>query len=194
MRLFALRGAATVDANEADQILDATEALMREIMARNDLRPADVVSCIFTLTPDLDAEFPAVAARRLGFDRVPLLCAREVPVPGAMPRVIRALIHFYADEDHEVAPRLPRRGAEPARRPRVGTMSAMAHRVLRARSAASRPIPSRRGYALPDDVALHGLQRVARTRRCPRWSTRSRARSARSTATPTRPTPACGAP
>jgi chorismate mutase len=102
MRLFALRGAATVDANEADQILGATEALMREIMARNDLRPADVVSCIFTLTPDLDAEFPAVAARRLGFDRVPLLCARELPVPGALPRVIRALIHFYADEDHEV--------------------------------------------------------------------------------------------
>ncbi len=102
MRLFALRGAATVDANEAGQILEATEALMREIMERNDLRPAEVVSCIFTLTPDLDAEFPAVAARRLGFDRVPLLCAREVPVPGAMPRVIRALIHFYAEEDHDV--------------------------------------------------------------------------------------------
>jgi chorismate mutase len=102
MRLFALRGAAAVDANEADQILAATEMLIREIMERNGLRPADVVSCIFTLTPDLDAEFPAVAARRLGFDRVPLLCAREVPVPGAMPRVIRALIHFYADEDHHV--------------------------------------------------------------------------------------------
>jgi chorismate mutase len=102
MRLFALRGAATVDANEPDQILAGTERLMREIMERNGLRPADVVSCIFTLTPDLDAEFPAVAARRLGFDRVPLLCAREVPVPGAMPRVIRTLIHFYADEDHDV--------------------------------------------------------------------------------------------
>jgi len=102
MRLFALRGAATVGANEADEILAATESLMRAIMDRNALQPADVVSCIFTLTPDLDAEFPAVAARRLGFDRVPLLCAREVPVPGAMPRVIRALIHFYADERHEV--------------------------------------------------------------------------------------------
>ena len=102
MRLFALRGAATVDANEADQILAATEGLLREIMDRNGLQPADVVSCIFTLTPDLDAEFPAVAARRLGVDRVPLLCAREVPVPGAMPRVIRTLIHFYAEEDHDV--------------------------------------------------------------------------------------------
>jgi chorismate mutase len=100
MRLFALRGATTVDRNEPDAILGATEALMREIMERNALGPADVVSCIFTLTDDLDAEFPAVAARKLGFDRVPLLCAREVPVPGALPMVIRVLIHYYAAEDH----------------------------------------------------------------------------------------------
>jgi chorismate mutase len=100
MRLFALRGATTVDRNEADTILDATEALMREIMDRNTLGPDDVVSCIFTLTNDLDAEFPAVAARKLGFDRVPLLCAREVPVPGALPMVIRVLIHYYADDGH----------------------------------------------------------------------------------------------
>src|SRR5215210_5708998 len=102
MRLFALRGATTVDANDGDQILDATEMLIRAIMERNALAPEHVVSAIFTLTPDLDAEFPAVAARRLGFDAVPLLCAREVPVPGALPRVIRALIHFYAAEGHEV--------------------------------------------------------------------------------------------
>ena len=100
MRLFALRGAASVDRNEPDAILTATEALMQEIMDRNELDPDDVVSCIFTLTDDLDAEFPAVAARRLGFDRVPLLCAREVPVPGALPMVIRVLIHYYADADH----------------------------------------------------------------------------------------------
>src|SRR3954466_9623648 len=93
MRLFALRGATTVDRNEPDAILDATEALMQEIMERNDLGPDSVVSCIFTLTDDLDAEFPAVAARRLGFERVPLLCAREVPVPGSLPMVIRVLIH-----------------------------------------------------------------------------------------------------
>ena len=102
MRLLALRGAITVPANQAEAILDATEELMHELLERNALAPPDLVSCIFTLTPDLDAEFPAVAARRLGFDRVPLLCAREVPVPGAMPRVIRALIHFYADEAHDV--------------------------------------------------------------------------------------------
>lgn len=101
MRLFALRGASSVDQNDAQAIIGATEWLMREIMRRNSIGPDDVVSCIFTLTEDLDAEFPAVAARNLGFDRVPLLCAREVPVPGSLPKVIRVLIHYYADEDHE---------------------------------------------------------------------------------------------
>jgi chorismate mutase len=100
MRLFALRGATTVDANDAESIIGATESLMLEILERNALRPDDAVSCIFTLTNDLDAEFPAVAARKLGFDRVPLLCAQEVPVPGALPMVIRVLIHYYADDGH----------------------------------------------------------------------------------------------
>jgi chorismate mutase len=97
MRLFALRGATTVQDNDAEQILAATEELMRELMARNALAAEDLVSCIFTLTEDLDAEFPAVAARRMGLDRVPLMCAREVPVPGSLPRVIRVLVHCYAD-------------------------------------------------------------------------------------------------
>jgi len=100
MRLFALRGATSVDANDSPAILAATEELMRQIMDRNAIGPDDVVSCIFTLTDDLDAEFPAVAARKLGFDRVPLLCAREVPVPGALGRVIRVLIHYYAQDGH----------------------------------------------------------------------------------------------
>ena len=100
MRLFALRGASSVDQNEPQAIIGATEWLLREIMKRNELIPDDVVSCIFTLTEDLDAEFPAVAARNIGFDRVPLLCAREVPVPGAVPKVIRILMHYYAPDVH----------------------------------------------------------------------------------------------
>lgn len=100
MRLFALRGANTVEANESGAILDATDELMRELMERNELAAEAMVSCIFTMTGDLDAEFPAVAARRLGLDRVPLLCAREVSVPGSLPRVIRVLVHYYDDEDH----------------------------------------------------------------------------------------------
>jgi chorismate mutase len=101
MRLFALRGANSVERNEAQAILDATDELMRELMARNELEPDSLVSVIFTLTDDLDAEFPAVAARRLGLDRVPLLCTREVPVPGSLPRVLRVLAHYYAPEGHE---------------------------------------------------------------------------------------------
>src|SRR3954467_1988054 len=95
MRLIALRGANTVPANEPAAILSATDELMHALMDRNALAADDIVSCIFTLTADLDAEFPAVAARQMGLSRVPLLCAREIPVPGALPRVIRVLMHCY---------------------------------------------------------------------------------------------------
>jgi chorismate mutase len=101
MRLIALRGATSVQANESTRIVEATEELMAELMARNGLGPEDLVSCIFTLTEDLDAEFPAVAAREMGLSAVPLLCAREIPVPGALPRIIRVLIHCYAPAHHE---------------------------------------------------------------------------------------------
>ena len=102
-RLWALRGAIQVERNDADSILAAAEQLMRELMQRNGLVPERMVSCLFTVTEDLDAEFPAVAARRVGLDSVSLLCAREVPVPGAMERVIRVLVHYYAAPDHEPA-------------------------------------------------------------------------------------------
>jgi chorismate mutase len=100
VRVFALRGANSASRNDAESILGATDELMRELMERNRLDPDSLVSVIFTLTPDLDAEFPAVAARRLGLDRVPLLCAQEVPVPGSLPRVIRVLVHYYAHDGH----------------------------------------------------------------------------------------------
>jgi len=100
-RLFALRGAISVSHNAARDILEATTELMQAIMQRNSLSPENVVSCIFTSTDDLDEEFPAVAARAVGFERVPLLCAREIGVRQSMPRVIRVLIHYYAGEEHE---------------------------------------------------------------------------------------------
>jgi chorismate mutase len=96
-RLWAVRGAIQVERNDAEAILGATEELVGELMRRNGLAGESMVSCIFTVTADLDAEFPAVAARRLGLDSVPLLCAKEVDVPGAMERVIRVLVHYYAD-------------------------------------------------------------------------------------------------
>ena len=98
MKLRALRGAITVDDNDADAILDATEELMRAILDQNSLDAAHLVSCIFTCSDVLDAEFPAVAARRMGLSSVPLLCAREIHVSGALPRVIRVLEHCYADD------------------------------------------------------------------------------------------------
>jgi chorismate mutase len=99
-RLYALRGAISVERNDAQDIVDATTELMQAIMGRNSLTPEMVVSCIFTATNDLNAEFPAVAARAIGFQNVPLLCAREIPVPRSMARVIRVLIHYYAEEGH----------------------------------------------------------------------------------------------
>jgi chorismate mutase len=98
MRLRALRGATTVEQNDAEAILAATDELVREVLERNALSHEDLVSCIFTCTSDLDAEFPAVAARQMGLSDVPLLCAREIEVPGALPRVIRLLLHCYADD------------------------------------------------------------------------------------------------
>lgn len=102
MRLRALRGATTVEENTAEAILAATDELVREVIERNRLETEDMVSCLFTCTDDLDAEFPAVAARRLGLSGVPLLCMRELAVPDALPRVIRLMLHCYADPATEV--------------------------------------------------------------------------------------------
>jgi chorismate mutase len=102
-RLWAVRGATQVERNDAESILAASEELMRELIERNGLAPEAMVSCVFTATDDLDAEFPAVAARNVGLDAVPLLCAREMPVPGSMERVIRVLVHYYAPVGHEPA-------------------------------------------------------------------------------------------
>jgi chorismate mutase len=99
-RLYALRGATSVPENSAAAILSATEQLMAALIERNELAIDQFVSCIFTTTEDLNAEFPALAARRLGFDRVPLICTREIDVPGSLPRVIRVLAHYYAPSGH----------------------------------------------------------------------------------------------
>ena len=99
-RLWAVRGAAQADANDEESILAATRELVSELMSRNGLEPGVFVSVIFTCTDDLDAQFPAVAARELGFGQVPLLCNREMDVPGAMERVIRLLAHYYGPIDH----------------------------------------------------------------------------------------------
>ena len=100
-RVFAVRGAAQADRNDRESILAAADELIRELMVRNQLAPEAMISCILTCTDDLNAEFPAVAARALGLDQVPLLCTREMDVPGSLERVIRAMVHYYAAPDHE---------------------------------------------------------------------------------------------
>ena len=89
-----IRGATTVDADEAGQVLSATGELLEAILSVNQLEDFDeVVSAIFTTTSDLSSTFPAEAARELGMHQLPLLCASEIPVPGSMPRCIRVLLH-----------------------------------------------------------------------------------------------------
>ncbi len=90
-----VRGASTVERNGAAEIIERTLELLRILIASNGISPADVASATFTVTADLDAEFPALAVRSLpGWEDVPLLCAREIPVPGSLPRCVRVLIHW----------------------------------------------------------------------------------------------------
>jgi chorismate mutase len=93
----AVRGAVQVEANESAAILGGTAELVTEVMSRNTLSTDQVISVLFTATSDLDAEFPALAARKLGFQEVPLLCCSEIPVPGALPRVVRLLMHVETE-------------------------------------------------------------------------------------------------
>lgn len=93
MTVRAVRGATQVDADERELILDGIRELVTVVLERNQLTPDDLISVVFTATPDLKAEFPAYAARQLGITDVPFLCATEIDVPGAMPRVLRLLAH-----------------------------------------------------------------------------------------------------
>jgi chorismate mutase len=102
-RIWGVRGAVRAERNDAGSILAATRDLINALTERNELVPASFVSVIFTCTDDLDAEFPAVAARELGFGEVPLLCNREMNVPGSMEHVIRVLAHYYGPANRKPA-------------------------------------------------------------------------------------------
>jgi chorismate mutase len=98
MPIRGIRGAITVTADEPELILQATRELLEEILAENGgMQPEDIASAIFTVTDDLASTFPAQAARQMGWDLVPMLCAREIPVPNSLPRVIRALVQWNTD-------------------------------------------------------------------------------------------------
>jgi chorismate mutase len=107
----AVRGAVQVGGNDRAEILAGTAELVTEVMTRNDLSTDDVISVVFTATPDLTAEFPALAARKLGFQEVPLLCASEIDVPGAMPRVVRLMMYIETDKPRSAVQHVYLRGA-----------------------------------------------------------------------------------
>ncbi len=100
-RLVAVRGATTVEADTPEQIQERTGEVLTAILERNSINPSDIVSIIFTVTPDLVSDFPAVAARNLGLSRTPLLCSQEIPVAGSVERCIRVLMYAYSPQTKE---------------------------------------------------------------------------------------------
>ncbi|MFE1958630.1 chorismate mutase [Streptomyces sp. NPDC059479] len=99
MTIRAVRGAVQLEHDEKDHLRDRVKALIKEVLERNELTQDDVISVIFTSTPDLHSEFPAVAARQFGLLDVPLMCAQELDIEGALPRVVRILAHVETDLD-----------------------------------------------------------------------------------------------
>ena len=111
MAVRAVRGATQVDEDDRQQVLDATTELLTAVLERNGLEHEDLISVVFTATPDLRSEFPAYAARQMGITDVPLLCASEIDVPGAMPRVLRLLAHVDTDRPRSEVRHVYLRGA-----------------------------------------------------------------------------------
>jgi len=115
MRLRAVRGAIRVPSDEGEVLLGSTERLLSSMLQRNEIDTDDLVSIMFTATDDLRSVFPAEAARRMGLGRVPLLCALEIPVEGAMTSVIRILVHFHSDRSLDEISHVYLDGAESLR-------------------------------------------------------------------------------
>ena len=102
--LRGIRGAISVEKNVREDILEQTEILLREMHRRNDLDLSRIASIFFTMTSDLNADFPAVAARLMGWTDIPLMCSVEIAVPGSLQRCIRILIHYNAEEGETLGP------------------------------------------------------------------------------------------
>ena len=112
MRCRGVRGATTADSNSRDDILSAARQLLALMIRQNEMSPEDVASAIFTTTPDLNAEFPALAARQLGWLDVPLLCCHELGVPGALKKCVRILVHWNTDKTQQDITHVYIKGAE----------------------------------------------------------------------------------
>lgn len=116
MAVRAIRGAVQLDEDDRDHLLASVDELIRAILEQNELSTDDLISMLFTATPDLHSEFPALAARHLGIGDVPLLCTQELDVDGAMPRVIRVMVHAETDRPKADVRHVYLRGAVALRR------------------------------------------------------------------------------
>jgi chorismate mutase len=116
MRVRAIRGATQLVADEPLEMASAVTELLSEIFEKNAIAKVDLVSILFTATEDLICDFPAAAARKLDLGDIPLICAREIPVPGSLPRVVRVMVHAYSEKEHSEIRHIYTRGAEALRR------------------------------------------------------------------------------
>lgn len=116
MAVRAIRGAVQLEVDDREHLLTCVDELIREILGQNDLATDDLISMLFTATPDLHSEFPALAARQLGIGDVPLLCTQELDIDGAMPRVIRVMVHAETDRTKAEVRHVYLRGAAALRR------------------------------------------------------------------------------
>ncbi len=113
MQTRGIRGAITVNADNQEEILSATKELLDSILSANpNLTPDFIASALFTTTADVSSAYPALAARQIGWDSVPMLCAREIPVPGSLPMCIRVLIHWNTDKTQKEIKHIYLRGAK----------------------------------------------------------------------------------
>lgn len=116
MAVRAVRGAVQLDVDEREHLLASVQELVRGVMAANDFSVEDLISVLFTATPDLHSEFPALAARELGLGDVPLMCTQELDIAGAMPRVVRLMAHVETDKARAEIQHVYLRGAVALRR------------------------------------------------------------------------------
>jgi len=116
MRVRAIRGATQLRADEPGEMAAAVTELLAELFEKNGLAKADLISILFTSTEDLVCDFPAAAARKLDLGDIPLMCAREIPVAGSLPLVVRVMVHAYSERSHGEMKHIYKRGAEVLRR------------------------------------------------------------------------------
>ncbi|MEX2556402.1 MAG: chorismate mutase [Actinomycetota bacterium] len=114
-RVRALRGAITLDTDARDQVIERTAHLIKTMLERNAVSKSDLISIVFTATDDIRSEFPAAAAREIGISDIPLLCARELDVEGAVGRCIRVLMHLYTEKEPATLRHVYLEGAVPLR-------------------------------------------------------------------------------